>query len=500
MLGSRWRSNQVDETDQTNTRFDQIRARVALIIGPLLFFSILAAPLPLSQEAHRLAAVMALTVTFWIGEPIPVWATALAAPTLALAIGAFPSGKGVAGVLQIYKKFFDPILLLFVGGFLIAKALEIHGIAQRIARRIININALSATPARTIIGVGICTWFLSMWTTNTAVTALMLPIALGILKAWNENKSGRPVAHAMVLMLPFSATVGGLATPIGTAPNLIGIAALREAGIELSFAQWMLYGMPMSVLMLGALAILLTRRLSKESSSASGATAEVAQPKPARLTAVQRTAVISFVTAIALWLISGLCPLWGGQTAQAICKKYFSESLVALYAAALLLIPLPFKPRALALKEVIRINWGTIVLMGGGLALGDLMGRTGLAEAIGKGVVEGIGLSSPLALIAVTTGLAILLSEIGSNTATAAMLVPVTIGIAQSAEVDPKWLVLAVVFGCSFGFMFPISTPPNTIAYGTGLITIPTMARRGSVFDLIGFLIVVGWIGILSLL
>lgn len=216
------------KNQETGLDFDQVRARVALFLGPLLFFVIWFAPLPLPQEAHRLAAVMALTVIFWIGEPIPLWATALGGPTLALLLHATGAATEAENLAWCYAKFFDPILLLFVGGFLIAKALDAHKVDRRIALRMLAIPAFGATPARMVMGLGLCAGLLSMWTTNTAVTAIMIPIATGILGFAKEQSPKSALARAMILMLPFAATVGGLATPIGTAPNLIGLAALRK--------------------------------------------------------------------------------------------------------------------------------------------------------------------------------------------------------------------------------------------------------------------------------
>lgn len=481
-----------------------LRARISAWLGPLLALLIWLLPLPLDPVAHRLAAVMVLVVTWWIGEPVPPAVTALLGPTLALLVGAVPleaGAKASDAVKLAYRGFGDPVLMLFMGGFFIAEALTVHGLDRRFAMRVLSYPLVGGSPARVVIGLGIVACVLSMWVSNTATTALLIPIAKGILdlaRARPElqaqgGRAGRDFSAACMLMLPFASTVGGLATPVGTAPNLIAIGRLGDGGFEVGFLRWMSLALPLVLTMMLALCWLLTRGLPRTVEGFhQHARAELAGMGPWKRG--ERVTLLAFALAVVGWLGTGAVQLFDWPAGQEWIKAHLSEGGIGLLAASLLFVFRSETGRpALTWSEAARIDWGTLLLLGGGLSLGELVQRSGLAEAIGQGVVSGLGVSSLWALVAVSAFLAIALSELSSNTATATLLVPTVIGIAHTAGVSPLPPALAATIGCSFGFMLPISTPPNALAYGTGLVPITTMVRRGVVFDLIGLaLIVVG--------
>ncbi|NUN49934.1 MAG: DASS family sodium-coupled anion symporter [Candidatus Brocadiae bacterium] len=480
-------------------RFDRMRARIALVLGPALFLLLWFLPLPLPDPAQRLAAVMALVVVFWIGEPVPVAVTALLAPCLALLAGAVPAGSAGGAVRAAFSGFGDPILMLFVGGFFIAEAMTVHGVDRRLAMSILSLRAFSASPARMVVGLGLCSWVLSMWMSNTATTALLIPIAIGMLRVARAGAPPGRLDTSVMLMLPFASTVGGLATPVGTAPNIIGIGQMEKLpGVDIGFLTWMGYGVSIGALMIVALAILLTRGLPAAAADLRGhAVAE--RSRMGGWSRGERVTVLAFSLAVGGWVFTGLAQAAGWKEIQAFMSARLPEGAIALLAASVLfMIPSARGRRTLTWGEAARIDWGTLLLLGGGLSMGELMKSTGLSDAVGRGAVSALGVESSLALIALSAGLGILLSEITSNTATATMLVPVVISIAGGAGIDPIPPALAATFGCSFGFMLPISTPPNAIAYGTGLIPIATMARKGVVFDLIGFVLIVVGIRVLS--
>ncbi|MEK7465869.1 MAG: DASS family sodium-coupled anion symporter [Planctomycetota bacterium] len=474
------------------------RARITVILGPILFVLIWFLPLPLPEQAHRLAAVMALVVTWWIGEPVPVAVTALLGPTLALLVGAVPGKSAREAVEFAYKGFGNPILMLFVGGFFIAEAMTVHGLDRRMAMRILSFRAFSASPARMVAGLGLCSWLLSMWMSNTATTALLIPIAAGMLSVCRE---GRPIGRldaAVMLMLPFAATVGGLGTPVGTAPNMIGIAQMtKEAGHTFGFVSWMKYGVVVGGIMMVALALLLTRGLGTTGADLRGHALEE-RKKLGPMKRGEWITLASFALAVSLWIATGLVQAIDWKRASNWLEGHLPEGAIALVASSLLFVLPAARGRpALTWKEASRIDWGTLLLLGGGLCLGDLMKDTGLSKAIGEGVVGHLQVRTAFGLMAASAGLAIVLSEVTSNTATATMLVPVVINIAKSAGIDPIPPALAATFGCSFGFMLPVSTPPNALAYGTGMVPIATMVKRGAIFDVIGFVLIV--VGIATL-
>ena len=485
---------------ETAAAMDASRARVALVLGPALALLVWALPLPgLAPEAHRLAAVMALVITWWIGEPVPPAVTALLGPTLALLVGAvpLPAGARPAEAVQLaYRGFGDPILMLFMGGFFIAEALTVHGLDRRFAMRLLSTRMFGASPTRAIAGLGVVACLLSMWVSNTATTALLIPIARGMLALLRGQTPGKLDAACM-LMLPFAATVGGLGTPVGTAPNMIGIARLRDAGHEVSFFRWMSLAVPLVAVMMVALIALLTRGLPRQETGLQAhARDELARLGPWKRG--ERVTAVAFALAVTGWIGTGVVQLLGGPDEQRWIASHLPEGAIGLLASSLLFF-LPCEPGRPTLRwsEAMRIDWGTLLLLGGGLSLGTLVDRTGLAQAIGVGVVQGLGVSSTWALVAISAALAITLSEVGSNTATATLLVPTVIGISREAGVSPLPPALAATMACSFGFMLPVSTPPNALAYATGLVPITTMVRRGVAFDVIGLLLVAGGMRVL---
>lgn len=473
--------------------FDRWRARAALIAGPLLFAAILLLPLPLPAPAHRLAAVMALVVVLWIGEPIPLAATALLGPALALLVGAFPEGLGKGAAGAVFSKFGDPILMLFVGGFFIAEAMQVHGLDRRIALSILSTRLFSCSSVRLVSGLAVCSFLLSMWISNTATTALMLPIAAGMLAVARGGGAPGKVDAAAALAIAYAATLGGLATPVGTAPNLIGIAQIRSlAGVEIGFLDWMGIGLPVGAAALVALLLLLPRGIGNGRHDGLAGAADAEREKLGRWSRGEKVTALAFGVAVSLWIATGIAQIWREAPVHAWMESHLSEGAIAILASSLLfLVPAaPGRP-TLTWKEAARIDWGTLLLLGGGLSLGELMLKTGLADAIGRGTVERLGVSSALGITAMAAGLAILLSEITSNTATATMLIPIVVGIAKSAGIDPVGPALAATLACSFGCALPVSTPPNALAYGTGWVPIPFMVRKGLLLDLCGFAIVV---------
>lgn len=480
------------------TSIDVLRARIATVLGPLLFLVIWLAPLPLNTEAHRLAAVMALVVTFWIGEPVPVAVTALLGPSLALLVGAVPGATATDAVALAYKGFGDPILMLFIGGFFIAESMTVHGLDRRIAMSILSRRTFSASPARMVVGLGLCSWLLSMWMSNSATTAFLVPIAAGMLAVVREGRPPGKLDAAAMLMIAFAATVGGLGTPVGTAPNLIGIAQMQKlAGFKFEFLSWMKYGIPIGAVMMVALSWLLTRGIPGSDVDLK-AHAEEEKRKLGPWKRGEWITAVAFALAVSLWIATGLAQAANAKAATEWFKRHLPEGTIALIAASVLFV-LPAAPGrpTLTWREATRIDWGTLLLLGGGLSLGDLILKTGLSDAIGTGAVGYFGATNPWTLTIVATALAIGISEITSNTATVTMLLPVIISIANKAGIDPIQPAFAATLGCSFGFMLPVSTPPNAIAYGTGMIPIATMARKGVVFDVIGFALIIGSLAVL---
>ncbi len=492
---------------EDETRYDRIRALIGLILGPIAAIAVGWAPLPLPTPAHILAAVLAAVVVFWITEPIPIPVTALLGPAVCVAAGLAPPK-------EVLASFAHPIIFLFIGSFLIARAMSEHHLDRWIALAILSWPVVRRGPGRVLFAYGAITAVLSMWISNTSATAMMLPIGLGLLAALGRTRG--PYGTAMMLMASYAASIGGIATLVGTPPNLIAVGFLQEqANVRISFFAWIAFGLPIVTVMFLMLYLLLRFLHPLPSYCSPSACLPDRQARPgaepvappargerAGWSAEQVATALAFAVAVALWLLPGAAAVLGGADAPAArwLERHLPEGIAAILAASLLfLLPFSWRGRpALTWSQAAGIDWGTILLFGGGLALGDLMFRTGLSEALGTGVTRFWGVGSEWSLTAVAIVLAILLSELTSNTASANMLVPVMISIAHGAGVNPIPAALGACLGASYGFMLPVSTPPNAIVYGSGLITIRQMMRAGVLLDLLGGILI--WVGLRLLL
>ncbi|MGH9312039.1 MAG: SLC13 family permease [Vicinamibacterales bacterium] len=487
----------VEVNSPAEEQFNRRRRTFGLVAGPALFLILLLAPLPLSRPAHRLGAILAMMVVLWMTEALPLAVTALIGPVLAILLG-------VAQARVAFAPFADPIIFLFIGSFMLAEAMFVHRLDRRIAYSALASAAVGRSPWRILLVFGGVTTFMSMWISNTATTAMMFPIGLSIVahvtKGRSQDPATRRFAMAMMLITAFGASVGGMATPIGTPPNLIGLGMLeRLAGYRLSFGGWMVFGVPLTISLFiflvayfGATAL---RGVKLDTSSANPIRAELG--KLGSLTAGERNVLVAFGITVTLWLLPGVLAVTGlGSTSFARAYGTVVPESVAAMIGAILLFLLPVNWRArrftLGWDDASRIDWGIILLFGGGLTMGELAFSTGLAERLGRGVLTILPASGPVALTLLFTAVAIVVSEAASNTASANMIVPIAIAVAQASGVDPVVPALAATLGASMGFMMPISTPPNAIVYSSGHVPISAMMRYGLALDLVGFLLIAG--------
>lgn len=500
--------------------FERYRRLAGVALAPLAFavtWWLVPVTPTLKPEGRRLSAVLAAVAVLWVTETLPLPVTALLGAVLCIVLGVAPAK-------EVLAPFADPIVFLFLGSFMLARAMSLHGLDKRIALGFLSIPWLGRHPARMLGGLGAVTALISMWVSNTATTAMMLPIGLGILAAlWEVRRASGlvqgpmdarnwPFATGMMLMIAYAASIGGIGTPVGSPPNLIGLGHLRDrAGVTITFFQWMALCVPMLVVMGAALFVLMyalhpVRRSG--STSAEPVEAEAARmaqyvrgerDRLGRWSAGQVNTLIAFGLAIALWMLPGFMAAFLGD-AHPRLKTYnarMPEQAVALVAAILLFVlPVNLSEGRFTLnwRQAVEIDWGTILLFGGGLSLGALMGSTGVSPALGEQFKAVTGASSVWAMTAVTIVAGIVLSEATSNTTASTMLVPIAIAAAQAAQVSPVPPALGAVLGASYGFMLPVSTPPNAIVYGSGLVPIPRMVRAGVIFDVLGFFIV--WTGL----
>ncbi len=490
-------------------RFENVRRRAGFVLAPVLFLAVWFLPIPgLAEPAHRLLAVIAAVVTLWITEALPLAVTALLGPTLCVLTGAFVPGAEKPAV-QVFRGFADPVIFLFIGSFLLAEAMLHHGLNRRIAFQILGLPGVGRSPARLLAAFGVITATISMWVSNTATTAMMFPIGMalvhGMARRHSErtgretNVGGMKFATGLMLMTAFAASVGGIATPVGTPPNLIGLGLIeRTLGVKIQFFEWMAFGLPVAVVLVVFLIFHLNRACPAEPGLLYDSAGWLSEEK-AKLGPVRRgewNVMAVFALTVLLWLGPGAIALALGKDHDAAkwLDRHLPEAVASLLGAVLLFaLPVSLKKWEFTLgwREATRIDWGTILLFGGGLALGDLMFSTGLARWMGEGLAGALNAHSTLALCALFTAVAIVLSETTSNVASANMVVPVAIAVAQAAGVDPLPPALAACLGASMGFMLPVSTPPNAIVYGSGCVPLLKMVRHGAVLDLVGFLVIV---------
>ncbi len=452
-------------------------------------------------QALIFAAIAAATVLAWIFRPIPIWASSLAFPAVALIVGVVPGENFLVKLTTAYGGAFSHLMLLFVGGFLLAGAMHEHGLDRRLALTILSKRAFGASHARMVVGLGLCAWFISMWTSNTVTAILLIAIAKKMLAKAGEDRPGSVLARAAVLAIAYGAGIGGLATPIGTPPNLVGIAGLRDlANLDISFLEWMMFGVPVSLaMMIPLFFVLLPGVSSMEANLDYYARRELREELPCRLSRAEKTILWVFALALALWVVGGSAAVLGRALnlpqLAAWFRRYLPEGVIGLAAGlTLLFLRADNKPilRLGPAAKIVTDEVETLALLAGGLCLGELLSKTGLAQAIGHAAVQGLGVSSVLGISALGAVLAVVLTEVVSNTAAANIMVPIMLGVAVNAEVPPVPVVLATTFGCSLAFMFPISTPPNLSASQTGYVSWRQMAARGAGLDFLSVWVILG--------
>lgn len=454
--------------------------RYGLILGPVVFTVLLLLPVPeaLGVAGWRTAAVATLMAIWWMTEAIPIPATAL------LPLGLFPA-LGVLSPAAASAPYANDVIFLFMGGFLLAVTMEKWGLHKRIALEIMAF--VGTSPNRLVLGFMLATAFLSMWISNTATAAMMLPIAIAVGEMFRPQDREGPYEFGIALMLgvAYAASIGGVATLIGTPPNAVLAGAASEIlDYEIGFVQWMGVGLPIAAILLPIAWLLLTHVLYPPGELV-GDAASIVDGERMGLGAASRgekiTAVVFVLTAFA-WVFRSE-KSFGDVTVPGLVTwaPGIADSTIAMVAATLLfVIPVNWRKAEFALdwKTARRIPWGILVLFGGGLSLARAMADSGLAAWIG-GVVAALGSVPAIVIVAAVAMLVIFLTEVTSNTATATMAMPVMAGAAVGLGIDPLLPMTAAALGASMAFMMPVATPPNAIVFASGYLTIPQMARAG---------------------
>ncbi len=486
-----------------DSSFDRKRRITGAICGPICAFLVFITPIAgLSPQAHTLLSIMTLVALWWITEPIPIPVTSLLGPTLCVVFG-------VVKMKEAFAAFANPMIFLFMGGFIIAKAMMVNGLDKRIAYGIISMKWVGDSPRKIFLAIGLACMFCSGWISNTATAAMMFPIALGLLEAISEMmaSNGKTInlrtykyATGLMLMTAYACSIGGVLTPIGTPPNIIMLGFLNEmSDIHISFFQWMVWGFAAMIAYFIIAYFVLSRMFPSDVEHIEGAQEFIGGKvkELGKWTRAQKNTLIAFLAAVVLWVTPGVLSILLGTESETLnhYNKLFPEAIAAMVGALLLFfLPVDLNKGKMTLswkQAMAGVEWGTLLLFGGGLAMGGMMYSTGLSGWIGDQIITIMGGEpSQLILVAVFCVMSLLLSELTSHTAATNMIGPLAIGAAVSAGFSPVPVAVGVALSASLGFMLPVSTPPNAIVYASGYVPITKMIKTGVYIDFIGIALV----------
>jgi len=454
---------------------------IGLFAGPLFALSLALSPTPegLSQEGWWTAAVGLLMAIWWMTEALPLAVTALAPLIL------FPLLE-VRSIDDTAASYAHPLVLLFLGGFLLARAMQVWGLDRRIALGVVRLAGTD--PRRLIAGIMGVTAFLSMWVSNTATSMVMLPIALSILSRLSaqDQEGGAGFAPALLLGVAYAATIGGMGTLVGTPPNALFAAYMAEShGIDIGFAQWMTVGVPVAFVMLLAAWFVLTHLAFRVDGKLPPATSSAEPVATERITIPERSVAAILALVALFWIFSPLLK-------SALPRLHLSDAGIAITGAFLLfLIPADLRRGRFLLhwSDAAGIRWDVLILFGGGLALAAAIAGTDLTPWLAR-QLTGLGAWPTFALLLTIGIFVVFLGELASNTAMAAVFLPLAGASALAVGEPVVLLALPVALFATLGFMLPVATPPNAVIFGSGAIKMGDMLRAGIVLDIVGIAVV----------
>ncbi len=437
----------------------ELKGRVLLNIAAILtgIWIVLSVP-GLGPEQQSVLAILVVSMVLWFSELMPLHATAILAAFLLVAFAGFSPA-------EVYSPFFDPVIVLLLGGFVLARALQKHGLDEYIALKFLHKTGTS--PSRFLLGIMAVTAFLSMWISNTASTAVILPIGIVILSRNGLKPLKSNFGKALILGIAFSATIGGIGTLVGSTPNVIAAKFLNENGISFGFTDWMYHGIPLVIVMVPILWVVLKTVYKPEIRKLK------AIPFEKNLDGKQKGVLCIFALTVAMWLTTGLHGI-PSNTVSLI-------PIILLYLTGLL-----------DTGDFSKINWAALILIGGGLTLGLSISAVGL-DVLFANLIEFLVANQPVFLVFVTIGLfAIALTIFASNTAAAAVMIPIMIPLALNLGLDPRTVVVLAGIGVSLDFIVPVGTPPSAIAYSSGFVRVKDMVRVGVLLAFIGVVALAG--------
>jgi len=457
-------------------------------------------PAELARSMQVVSGLMLLMIIWWVTEAIPLSATALL-PAVILPVFHVVGIQGSAvhefTMKNALVNYANPVIYLFLGGFLLAAAMQKWNLDRRLTLWLLTRGRLADRPRSVLLAIMSVTAFLSMWISNTATTAMMLPIGIGILSFVGLKPGESRYGTAIMLGIAWAASIGGVGTIIGTPPNGIALGILNStfAGDptynRITFLDWMSFGVPYVIVYVPLAWSILLRLNRPEIDAIPGGRERLLNERATlgRLSRGERGTVAVFLLAVVLWASN---PFWDALLPRSIAEQlsWIDEFSIGLIVGVLLfVIPVDLKRNIFLLtwEDTRFVDWGTLILFGGGIALSDALFKTGLASLIASSFVNTLGSPSTLVMMVGIVFLMDFLTEVTSNTAVTSMMVPIIISIALRMGEDPITLSVAAALGASMAFMLPVATPPNALVFGTGYVKIKDMIKAGLVLDLLGW-------------
>jgi len=460
-------------------------ARIIGIIAGLIFFVLLIwlNPFNLNTSAAQVLAVAALMITWWVTEALPMPVVAL------LPLILFPL-LGISKIDEVAAPYANPVIFLFLGGFMIGLAIEKWNLHKRMALSIVKLTGTSGD--RIVLGFILATGFMSMWLSNTATTMMMYPIAMSVIKVMEDNSETKGnlsnLSVCLLLAIAYASNFGGIATIIGTPPNVAYVAFLeKHNGYTFEFIDWMKLCMPLSLILLFTLYIVMTKLLyptNIKSDAAARQHIALELHKMGRLSTAEGRVLIVFATTALLWITREF--INQGQT-------YFKldDNMIAVF-GALLLFLLPSGKREskplLEWSDTSKMAWGILLLFGGGISLATQLEKAGLIQSLGAWIA-GFA-TGGLLLVFIVTIVSIFISEVMSNVAQVIVFAPVVAGMAEALNINPLQIGVAMTLGASCAGMLPMGTPPNAIVFASGKLKLKHMTTTGFVMNIISTVLI----------
>ena len=449
---------------------------IVYIIAPASFQGLDNEIVDIGHAGKVTAGLACWMAVWWLGESIPIYATAL------LPLAVLPLA-GARTMKEAALGYAHPLIFLFVGGFMLALALERWNLHKRFALTVLRL--IGTSPQKIVGGFMFVCAVMSMWITNTATTLVMLPIALSVLAIYETQFPDKPnLSLCLLLGIAYASSIGGTGTIVGTVPNIFTASFLEsELDIKISFVQWMTFGVPFVIIFVPIVWFMLTRFIYPVDNVSISKDVLDTKPDPwdmgSRLT-------------LGVFLFTAFCWMFRPLLIKLPALQYLSDSGIAIISALLLfIIPSNIKEKEFLIdwETAVRIPWGIIILLGGGISLAMAISGNGVSELLAS-YLSGLGSIHPLIMSLAVVSFIIFLTELTSNTATTTALVPMFAAMAVGLDIAPVSIILPATIAASCAFMLPVATPPNAIVFGSGKLRIPQMARAGIWLNLSGILVI----------